>query len=533
MKRAHRKQALHAVVERARAEQLARCKQDPQLTLERLINEILQQEKSRLAEEAPSRRAVRDRLFWRQVQSRFTKLDDSGREELLNEILTRYADEIMGGFQPALYAVASKVVPIGLGAMMKRLSPREYLRALGSRSLDENLQISGPVEHVKKLAERGTLIFTPNHVSHFDSVLLGYALHRCGLPPVTYGAGLNLFNNWLVSYLMTHLGAYTVDRKKRNPAYGSVLRNYVAHSLQLGYHNLFYPGGTRSRNGEMDRKLKLGLLGTGLAAYQQDLDQGEDGRPYFVVPCTLNYNLVLEANNLITDYLRKTGASQFVEIRRKVARPIRTLRFLRNLASLQSRIHLRLCQPMDLYGNPVDEHGVSRDPHGRAIDPESYLRHDGTRVADAQRDRTYTTELGERILEVFHRNNVVTSTNVVAFTLFHGLRAQHPRMDLYQFLRGGSATVPFVARTDFNARLEALMHRLRELQREGGIRIDPDIAEQHAQAVLEHAMRQFSTFHGKRVLLAEHDRLYSHKLKLLYYYANKLAHYELEEVVRA
>ena len=42
-----------------------------------------------------------------------------------------------------------------------------------------------------------------------DSLVLGYAIYRLGLPPVIYGAGLN-FSNLLVGF-MHNLGAYTVD----------------------------------------------------------------------------------------------------------------------------------------------------------------------------------------------------------------------------------------------------------------------------------------------------------------------------------
>ena len=50
-----------------------------------------------------------------------------------------------------------------------------------------------------------------------DSLVLGYAIYRLGLPPVIYGAGLNLFSNPLVGFFMHNLGAYTVDRRKRDP----------------------------------------------------------------------------------------------------------------------------------------------------------------------------------------------------------------------------------------------------------------------------------------------------------------------------
>ena len=41
------------------------------------------------------------------------------------------------------------------------------------------------------------------------------ALFRLGLPPYTYGAGLNLFSNKMIGFFMHNLGAYKVDRRKK------------------------------------------------------------------------------------------------------------------------------------------------------------------------------------------------------------------------------------------------------------------------------------------------------------------------------
>ena len=59
--------------------------------------------------------------------------------------------------------------------------------------------VQGPIEELK-LAKQHTLVFTPTHVSNLDSPLIGYALQSVGLPPVLYGAGLNLFSNPLMAF---------------------------------------------------------------------------------------------------------------------------------------------------------------------------------------------------------------------------------------------------------------------------------------------------------------------------------------------
>ena len=41
-------------------------------------------------------------------------------------------------------------------------------------------------------------------------------------------------------------------RRKKAPIYKDVLKQYATVSLELGYHNLFFPGGTRSRRRRRD-----------------------------------------------------------------------------------------------------------------------------------------------------------------------------------------------------------------------------------------------------------------------------------------
>ena len=121
---------------------------------------------------------------------------------------------------------------------------------------------------LRKLSKDHTLIYTPTHLSNLDSPLVGYALSEIDLPPVIYGAGLNLFSNPVMAFFMSRLGAYTVDRRKKNQLYKDILKDYSTEAIVRGCHSLFYPGGTRSRSGKIESHLKKGLLGTALEAWQ-------------------------------------------------------------------------------------------------------------------------------------------------------------------------------------------------------------------------------------------------------------------------
>ncbi|MCK6576423.1 1-acyl-sn-glycerol-3-phosphate acyltransferase, partial [Myxococcota bacterium] len=165
---------------------------------------------------------------------------------------------------------------------------------------------------LRALAREHTLIFAPTHVSNLDSPLIGYALDRLGLPPAIYGAGLNLFSSPVMGFFMSRLGAYTVDRRKQHRLYKDVLKDYSIDSLGRRCHSLFFPGGTRCRSGRVEDRVKKGLLGTGIIAWQEGLLQGRPHPEVLVVPVTLSFSLVLEAETLIEDSLEEEGKRRYI-----------------------------------------------------------------------------------------------------------------------------------------------------------------------------------------------------------------------------
>ena len=53
---------------------------------------------------------------------------------------------------------------------------------------------------------------------------------------------------------MHNLGAYRVDRRLKHGLYKDVLKTYSCVLIERGYHSLFFPGGTRSRIGGVERR---------------------------------------------------------------------------------------------------------------------------------------------------------------------------------------------------------------------------------------------------------------------------------------
>ncbi|MCO5279209.1 MAG: 1-acyl-sn-glycerol-3-phosphate acyltransferase, partial [Saprospiraceae bacterium] len=106
--------------------------------------------------------------------------------------------------------------------------------------------------------------------------------YKLGIPGPAYGAGLNLYNYGPAAYFMNRLGAYRVDRRKKSVIYLTTLAGMSKLAIQNGTHSLFFPGGTRSRSGTLEDKLKLGLLNSVIESQRAIYEEGRDEKVYVV-----------------------------------------------------------------------------------------------------------------------------------------------------------------------------------------------------------------------------------------------------------
>jgi glycerol-3-phosphate O-acyltransferase len=365
------------------------------------------------------------------------------------------------------------------------------------------------------------MVYVPTHASNMDSIVFGYALERAGLPPVSYGAGKNLFTNPVLSFFMHNLGAYRVDRRLRHALYKDVLKAYACVLLERGYHSLFFPGGTRSRSGGIERKLKLGLMGSAVEAYARTVRAGRERRIYFV-PATINYLITLEAETLIRDFLSEVGKSRYIIEDDESSRVGVVASFVRKLLGMEGSVIVRFGEPLDPFGNAVDDAGESRDGRGRLVDPASYVRDArGNVVLDAARDAQYTRELGEEICKAYARETVILSTHVVAAACFARLRKASPRPDLFSVLRmRDTLTIP---RDELAADVRAIKDRLVEMEARGEVRCGEFVRAASGGDLLERALRAFAGFHSSPVIESRRDGIAIANTELLFYYQNRLA----------
>lgn len=451
-------------------------------------------------------------------------------ERAVEGLVRYYATEIHGHFDVDLYARATRVLPKGLEILLRSQSPWQLFkrRRLGA-SLVDRVRCSGHVETFDALVERGTVVLVPTHSSNFDSPAIGFALHSAGLPPVIYGAGINLFTNWLLSYFMDHLGAYKVDRLKKHRLYKVCLKEYSTLAIRRRWHSLFFPGGTRSRSGKIEVGLKKGLMGTGLEAFKDNLREGRELPRVFFVPATINYQLVLEGETLIDDALKEAGKSRYIITDDEFSRPDKVLHYVWNMLELDNPIEVVLGAPLDPFGNPVNADGDSLDPSGRAYDPAGYVQRGGVVVEDVQRDRAYTGRLAKAISRSYFEHTVLFATNIVAAAAHRLVHAEHAELDLFErlLLSDEERLVPLDA---LDLEVERLLTRLRQTAVRGGVRLDDGLESKLPSDVRREALDVFGRYHRRPPLRPEGSAILVDDARLTLYYANRLEGYELPPI---
>ena len=518
---------LAEVVRRVVAHYLAAAEQSHDDSLEYVLNDIAYQEIQR--HEAAGSSGRKGLARWRDLAVRLGRMSEENKRTELERLVGHYAGDVVGNFNPRVYRFANDILPPALSVLFSPVSSlREGLAAFDSMA--RRIRVEGELDAVRTACDRGTLVVTPTHSSNMDSIVLGFALRQAQLPPVTYGAGKNLFSNPFISYFMHNLGAYRVDRRLKFDLYKDVLKEYSTVLLERGFHSLFFPGGTRNRSGMVESRLKLGLLGTGLAAYRNNLRAGAPHRRIYVVPATINYRLVLEAETLVEDYLADTGRSRYIIEDDEFSRLGRILEFVRKILVHEGAVVMRLGRPLDPFGNPVDDTGESLDPRGRVVDPASYLTGaDGSVDVDLQREAVYTRELGATLGSLLRRETVLLTTHLAARAVFDAVVDRTGMADIYQLLRLPTSAVS-VARQEVCRRIDRLRERLAAAPQHG--RVDDRVRGLEAGEVLEDALRALTTYHARPVLEQAGDRIQVGAMKLLYYYRNRSQHLPAERPER-
>lgn len=501
------------------------------------IEETLYREKLRIKRNPWKVDPADENEFWDGIQNRLSRINNSNgetenlKEEILKDIVSRYTNEITGNFKPTSYRLARSIVTFGFRRLLNasRLKGFSALWS-GNLKLRDKIHIVGEVEQLRSLARIGTIVMVPTHFSNLDSILIAWVINELGLPPFIYGAGLNLFNISIFAYFMNSLGAYKVDRRKKNFLYLETLKTYSNLAIQKGCHSLFFPGGTRSRSGRIEKILKLGLLGTAMEAQRScyEKDSTENAQKIFIVPVVLNYNFVLEAPILINDYLRLAGQERYYKERDKFATSYNIIKFLIKFFTKGSDISVSIGKGMDLLGNFVDNDGNSLDKYGNVIRERDYFMTGGKVTVNFQRETEYTRMLSKAIITEYHRINMVFASHIVAFVAFEMLRIKYPQFDLFNFLRLPEEDLS-IDYENFKNTFQIIRNEIFELFEKGQIDIAPHLKDS-IDDVIKHGLDNVGMYHAKRpVLRNKKGDIVTQDLNKLYYYHNRLEGYDLEQ----
>ncbi len=484
-------------------------------------------------DEGPFWGEVKNNLLQIHSESSLTKAKKlEAYKAVLSKITSRYSEEIASNFKATHYKFTRRVVTYGFSRLLNAARVKGFGSLFSNQyTLQDKIQITGQTEQIRELATKGTIVMVPTHFSNLDSILIGWIISVLGMPPFIYGAGLNLFNISIFAYFMNALGAYKVDRRKKNLMYLETLKTYSKEAIRFGCHSLFFPGGTRSRSGIIESKLKLGLLSTAIEAQRANFQQGisDVSGKIFIVPVTINYHFVLEAPSLIQDYLSQTGQERYYKENDEFSNSYKISKFLFKFFTKGSDISVSIGRAMDVMGNYVDQDGRSLDKWGREVNTEEYFMSNGKVTVDAQREEEYTQMLGKRIVEEFHKINRVFSSHLVAFVAFELIQTKNAKMDLFDLIRLPQEDL-VVGYEEFKAACQVVLDKIFELKAQEKIDAAPHLYRSMDE-IITHGLENVGMYHAKRPLIKNKEgNLATEDMSLLYFYHNRLHGYGLEKL---
>lgn len=513
---------------------------DSPIALHNELKSILFKEKNRLTKQAWKSDKPEESIFWSEIKKKILASDIIENEKerykkdkkIMHEILVHYANEIVANFNPKTHKFARKILPWVYSRLMNA-SPGNRFRFLWAsrKTIYEKLNITGPIEQIRELSKKGTVIIVPTHFSNLDSPTIGFVLDTIGLPAMTYGAGINLFTIGILSKWMNDLGAYKVDRRKKNLPYLELLKSYSSVAIQRGAHSLFFPGGTRSRSGKLEDRLKLGLLGTAVEAQRENLQKytEDSAQKIFIVPVVLNYHFVMEAESLINQHLARQGKEQYIASKKGMATSYKAIKLILKFLTANPGMNISFAQPMDVLGNDVDEDGNSINAIGQKVSIKDYFTLNNALTDDKQRESVYTRLLADKIAEKFRTANTVLSSHLLAFTAFQLIKQKNKMLDLYELLRVPEDEIVIDINV-FKENLKRVKLALTALNKNKQVLLSKHLDED-IDHIIKHGLRNLGVYHSQRPLKKkDKNTIITQDIKLLYFYHNRLSGFDLEKL---
>ncbi len=473
-----------------------------------------------------------EKRFWTEIRRDILERNECDNEEycnfLLKKIINRYVQEIFGDFKISTFKFARTILTYLFNRLFNGIFKGSLFNLWKKQTLKNRLLMTGYIDEVRELFNKGVVVFLPTHQSNLDSILLGYIIdYKLGLPAFSYGAGLNLYNSEIAAYFMDRLGAYKVDRRKKNSIYISTLLAFSKYTILNNVNSIFYPGGTRSRSGKIEVDLKKGLMSS-LVDAQYDKINAEDNKKIFIVPVVYNYHSVLEAKPLIYSYLKAKGKKKFIsrsKYRDKVIKSLSIVKTIYKIFVSKSEFILSIGKPMDVFGNNIDIEGNSFDNNGNELDISDYFKTEGKLVKDTQRNIVYTKILAKSVAKSYLKYNTVLSSHLVAYAAYHCLMDKLELEDIYDLMKFIEKE-EYVELSNLKKRVDKILQVLLEKEKEDKIILSDDF-KLPVEKLISTGIGKLGVFHDVKVLYFDHDKkvkiIKTEDFGLLYYYANRLS----------
>ena len=477
---------------------------------EEIINTVYK-EKLRISNISWNADPKDDKKFWYELKEKISKFDSDKKnnkisDQILPEIIDRYTREITGNFKRTHYSFAKRVIISFLGRL---LNASRLRNPFGNLNLDSTINIVGKKNKLRKLSKKGTIVMVPTHFSHLDSALIGYVISHLGLPAFMYGAGLVLYNLKIFAYFFNSLGAYKVDRRKKHMLYLETLKTYTEEAIINECHNLFYPGGTRSRSGAVEKNLKLGLLGSALEA-QKEIG---NHKKIFVVPVTFNYQFVLEGPALINQYISSKGGSQNHLKDLGYSSTYKILLFLIKYFTQSNRIAVTIGNPMDVYGNKLDKNG----------DLKNNIDFNYKKMSKKE----ILSNLSDKIIKEFMSGTVAFPSTLVAFTAYQIIKEKFKNIDIINMISLPDDEVT-IKLEDFKKYYIKTLKKVDELAFNKKIRKSNEL-ELDIDKQISIGCQKLGLYHTPKPLILKDERIIIKNMKMLYYYRNRLDGFGIEK----
>ena len=471
-------------------------------------------------------------LFWKGIARKIERRRRSHRKarqdtRIVRDIVQRYVNEIKGSFSIPLHRFSNFAGSLLFRILLGRMRYDTQSQA----RIYSRLKVQGDLAKLRALSDIGSIVYAPTHTSNMDSMLIGHFFHLSRMPPAIFGAGLNVYNVKLIAYLLAGVGTYRIDRKRRaNRIYITTLVSYLSLIIKYGCPTLFYPGGTRSRSGKIEEKLRQGLLSSAIES-QRSLFQAnpESKQKIFVVPIVLSYWSVFEANGLIRQHLASIGEGLLERKKGFVFWVFRNLVFASKILLKKNHVTISFGEPMDVLGNTVNAKGESLAPHGGPIDLKHYFSAHDRITKDSQREKVYVSMMSKEIVSQFQKINCTSPSQVVAFTIFELLKKAYPRTDLKEHFLPRPSKHAFPLE-EIILSCDSVSKRLLKMAKSGRIRMDDDFPED-PQILVEAGIKSMGAIHYKVPLKRKKDQVIINDPLCLFYYHNRLDGYGLDRWV--